>query len=359
MQHSFHPGSLKRQQGRVRWLLLSVLLLIALVSGLAAWRPSLPAGRADEMILAPASPVRATFVGVSTLMFDDGEQAVMVDGFFSRPGLLKTAFGRVGPDEPVIRDSLKRLGVLDGPLKLLAVVTAHSHYDHAMDAPVVARLTGAMLVGSESTRLIGLGQGLPETQVDVPGADETLVFGPFALRMIPSIHSPTPWNDGHDGGELTQALIPPVHASRYLEGGSFSLYFEYRKPNVAEPSARWLVQGSAGFVERRLDPLQADTVFLGVGTLGRKRSRYKESYWLETVTAVGARCVVPVHWDDFTVGLERALKPLPYWLDNVHSTERFLAGKIGLDGVGVHWMQAWETLQLPAPVEKPDPLLMP
>lgn len=330
------------------WLLLLGVLAAGFVG--LSMRPPVPQRDIAEMP-EPASAVRATFVGVSTLMFDDGESAILVDGFFSRPGLLKTALGRVGPDETAVRSGLQRLGLLDGKLKLLAVVTAHSHYDHAMDAPLVAKLTGAVLAGSASTRFIGLGQGLDDSRIEVPQAGDAMRFGPFRIRMIESLHSPTPWNDGHDGGVLTQPLVPPVHASKYLEGGSYSLHFEHV---AAGKTTRWLVQGSAGYVQGKLDGLLADTVFLGVGTLGRKPTRYKESYWLETVTTVGARCVVPIHWDDFTVGLDEPLKPFPYWLDNVHSTQRFLRGKVGMDGVTMVWMNAWETLMLPLPVERAD-----
>lgn len=335
-----------------RWMWGLGLLGLVLVAWLAAMRPPVPQRQVSADSIAPAGRVRATFVGVSTVLFDDGHSAVLVDGFFTRPGLLKTALGRVGPDESAVRAGLKRLGVLDGPLQLLAVVTVHSHYDHAMDAPLVARLTGAMLVGSASTRFIGLGQGLDASQIEVPDLGEVLRFGPFSMRLIPSLHSPTPWNNGHDGGALTQALVPPVHASRYLEGGSYSVYMEHQSPASSVEQTRWLIQGSAGYLEGKLDPIQAETVFLGVGTLGRKPTRYKETYWLEVVTAVGARLVVPVHWDDFTIGLDQPLKPFPYWLDNVHSTERFLRGKAALDDVAVYWMAGWETLMLPSPTPR-------
>ena len=35
--------------------------------------------------------VKVTFLGVTTLLFDDGETQIMTDGFFSRPSLLQVA----------------------------------------------------------------------------------------------------------------------------------------------------------------------------------------------------------------------------------------------------------------------------
>jgi len=46
-----------------------------------------------------------------------------------------------------------------------------------MDAGVVARLTGAKLVGSTSTANIGRGSNLAEAQIHVVVPDETLHFG--------------------------------------------------------------------------------------------------------------------------------------------------------------------------------------
>ena len=45
--------------------------------------------RASRFDVPPAAgDLAVTFLGVSTLLFDDGESAVMFDGYFSRPSLL-------------------------------------------------------------------------------------------------------------------------------------------------------------------------------------------------------------------------------------------------------------------------------
>jgi len=357
-----------RSSGAVGLVLLFVLvLLIVVVSFWVTRRPALPEALKNVQASqaptvgkngAPATPgtadaLKATFVGVSTLMFDDGVHAVLVDGFFSRPGFWKTALGKVGPEPEKVEAALKRLGLINGHLKLLAVFTAHSHYDHAMDAPLVAKLTGATLVGSQSTAYVGLGQGLPADKIMVVTPGKNFEMGPFVVQFIRAIHSPTPWNNGHDGGELQAPLVPPVHAADYKEGGSYSLLFEYQNPEDKEAlKPRWLVQGSAGFVSGGLEGVRADTVFLGIGTLGKKDAKYKEAYWLEVVTTVGAKVVVPVHWDDFTVGLDEPLKPMPKVLDNFNSTIDFLSARSKNDGVNLQWLGAFEGMDLPLPQEQ-------
>ena len=43
------------------------------------------------------APLTATWLGVSTLLLDDGSSALMTDGYFSRPSLARVALGRVSP----------------------------------------------------------------------------------------------------------------------------------------------------------------------------------------------------------------------------------------------------------------------
>jgi len=57
-----------------------------------------------------------------------------------------------------------------------------------MDAPEVARRTGARLLGSESTANIGRGWGLPESQIRVVVNRQPIRLGRFLLTPIESRH---------------------------------------------------------------------------------------------------------------------------------------------------------------------------
>src|SRR4051812_8027439 len=100
-----------------------------------------------------------TFLGVASLLFDDGQHAVMTDGFFSRPSLLTVGLGRIRPDDDRIGSALARLGLDEpgGNTRLRAVVPVHTHFDHALDSAVVARRTGAELAGGLSATMVGRG----------------------------------------------------------------------------------------------------------------------------------------------------------------------------------------------------------
>jgi L-ascorbate metabolism protein UlaG (beta-lactamase superfamily) len=285
--------------------------------------------------LAPAAAgapgVRATFLGVSTLLLEDGETALLTDGFFSRPALLRTLVTRIAPDGARIASALERAGIRS----LAALLVVHSHYDHAMDAPEVARRTGAVVLGSPSTAWIARGGGLPEAQIRqvVPG--ETLAFGGFRVTPLPGRHFP----HGQAMGELREPLRPPARATAWLEGGSYAYLVEHAAGSL-------LVNGSAGYVEGALRGRRADVVFLGVGLLSTQDAAYRDAYWREEVAAVGARRVVPIHWDDFTRPLDRPLVPFPRALDDVDATLRFLRERGRAEGVEV---------ALPAAFERVDP----
>ena len=291
--------------------IVRLLILGLLVSGVvlvAFWyeRPGL--GEYHEHLIPRTSDMhpralRATWLGVTALLLDDGAHAVMIDPFFTRPpGLLSMALNRrIAPDEAVIKQWLERLKVT----KLDAVMVSHSHYDHAMDAGVVARLTGAKLIGSESTLNIGRGAGLDEDQLmRVPG--QAQAFGDFRVSFVESAHAGA--TGGKPLGEITKPLVPPAHYLDYKLGGTYSIL-------VSHPQGSILHHGSAGFVPGALEGQHADVAFLGVALIDQL-----DPYLRETVDAVGASRVVPVHWDDFTNPLHDGLMPIPFL---VHLDEFF------------------------------------
>jgi L-ascorbate metabolism protein UlaG (beta-lactamase superfamily) len=323
----------------VRRLLLVLVAVIALAAAWLVWRlsdrPSLDAHAALFLPSggpAPIGPrVAVTFLGVTTLLISDGETSLMTDGFFSRPGALATFLGRIAPDADAIERALDRAGVRE----LAAVIPVHSHYDHAMDSPEVARRTGALLVGSESSANIARGAGLPEERIRVATPGEPMHFGSFEVTLIRSKHFP----HGMAMGEITEPLVPPARAFEYREGGSFSVL-------VAHPAGTLLVQGSAGFEPGVLAGRRADVVLLGVGALGTRDEAYREAYWDEVVAPVAPRCVIPIHWDDLTRPLDAPLVLAPRLLDDFDATIAFLGRRAAAGNTALGLLPVWEPVTL-------------
>jgi L-ascorbate metabolism protein UlaG (beta-lactamase superfamily) len=291
-------------------------------------RPDL--GRYADRFDVPAADtgLGVTFLGVATLLFDDGESAVMTDGFFSRPPLLTVGLGRLTPNLERMDAALSRLQVT----RLDAVMPVHSHFDHAMDSAVVARRTNALLVGGESTANVGRGGGLPDDRIRVVASGDEVICGSFTLTFVASSHCPP---DRYPG-EITDPVVPPVRAGAYRCGEAWSILVSHAGGRTA------LVQGSAGYVEDSLRGLRADVAYLGVGQLGIQDESYLEAYWEHTVRAVGARRVVLVHWDDFFRPLDQPLRALPYAGDDLDVSMRVLTRLADQDDVALHLPIVWQ-----------------
>jgi L-ascorbate metabolism protein UlaG (beta-lactamase superfamily) len=280
------------------------VLLLALVASLLAWaflvRPGMEQVEAHRypdptpaQLAAPA--LSATWFGTTGVLLSDGEHAVMIDPFFTRPpGFLNLiANQEIAPDEALIKRWLDRAGIK----KLDAVLVSHSHYDHAMDAGIVARLTGAPLLGSTSTAYIGRGSGLPVMQLRVIKPGQAVQYGPFTITFIRSKHAGA--TGGTPVGDIDEPLVPPARYLDYKQGGTYSILIEH-------PLGTVLHHGSAGYVEGALAGRKADVVFLGIAIRGNM-----QNYLREVVDAVGATRVIPTHWDDFTLPLDEPLQPFP------------------------------------------------
>lgn len=211
-------------------------------------RFSVPTARSD-------APLSVTWMGVATLLVDDGSSALMTDGYFSRPGLARVAAGKVSPSAERVDGCLARANVS----RLTAVIPVHTHIDHAMDSALVADRTGAQLVGGESAANVGRGYGLPEESLVVAVPGEPIQLGAFDVTLVESHHCPP----DRFPGVISAPLTPPVKASAYRCGEAWSTLVHHR------PSGhRLLIQDSAGFVSGALAGYRADAAYLSVGQLG-------------------------------------------------------------------------------------------
>lgn len=277
----------------------------------------------------PQSPLSVVWMGVSTLLVDDGTSALLTDGFFSRPNLAEVGVRKLRPSSSRIDAALARAGID----RLAAVLPVHTHYDHALDTAVVAERTGAVVAGGLSAANIARGQGLSEDRIRVatPGAE--MEFGHYGVTLIESHHCPP----DRFPGTITRPVVPPVKASAYRCGEAWSTLIHHRPSD-----RRLLIQGSAGFASGALAGRRAEVVYLGVGQLGVQPERYIRQYWNETVRAVGARRVVLIHWDDFFRPLTKPMRALPYAGDDLDVTMRVLTALSERDDVAVHLPTVWQ-----------------
>ncbi len=306
-----------------RWtLLVACLLTASLTVAFAAlgwkWRdrPAISAldWPVSESSGDAADTVTVTWLGITTLLFDDGETQILTDGAFSRPSLFDILTLRpVYSDIDVINHAISKYR-LD---RLAAVVPLHSHFDHAMDVGHVANRTSAVVLGSESTANIARGAGVPVSQYQILASGESRRFGEFTITLIESRHAPL----GIGGkppfpGTIDEPLEQPARVTDWHEGGTWSVLLNH-------PAGDILVQGSGGFLPDALPLQSAHVVMLGVAGLSRLGEDYARRYWEETVARTGATRVFPLHYDDFTQPFGE-VQLFPYLVDDVSQTAKWL-----------------------------------
>lgn len=277
----------------IKWLALILTALVLVSFGVYLMQPSMdevgiPYERPYESgVTVSDSAVTVKWFGVSTLLIDDGETQLLIDGYFSRPSLLDIALKR-----PISSELETIAGVVDRFRmdRVAAVMPVHSHFDHAMDSAEVAKLTGALLLGSQSTANIGRSTQLPESQIGIVDVDKTYTFGQFKVTFYASQHAPLGSNSGIDG-VVSEPFELPADYTAWQLGQAYSIVIEH-------PAGVMLVQGSAGFVAGALGDLAVDAVFLGVGGLRNLPRDYQQEYIYEKVVKTNPNNVYVIHHDD-------------------------------------------------------------
>lgn len=270
--------------------------------------------------------ITATFYGTSSLLFSDKHEAILIDGFFSRPKFPNFIFSKlaqidVSEIEKILDPSLEPKERSFSSLALKKVVVLHSHYDHAMDATCIANAYGATLIGSQSTLNIKCKDTAAILRQHArkfkPSnwRDSSASADSFVLTMLNSKHSDygsslADWALGIGEG-IERPLTMPAYFTQFCEGQSYSVLLEHKAT-----AFRILIHGSAGYlpgvVASSVGNNSIDWLFLSIGGLARAEKDqpgFAKRYLTETIDASGARFVVPIHWDDFTRPVSTTLYP--------------------------------------------------
>ncbi|CEL01811.1 hypothetical protein ASPCAL01389 [Aspergillus calidoustus] len=278
----------------------------------------------------PPLQFKATWIGTSMILFDDGVTSVLIDGFFTRPSFISTIFWKVSSDEAIVTRCLEKAGIAN---QLQAVFVAHSHHDHVLDSPTICARTGAKLVGSESTRLVGEGYGLPQDQNIIVSDGDVLQFGAFRITIFEGLHS----LGDLCPGELTEPLSGPCRYTAFKTDKCYSYLIEHGAERV-------FVHPSANFVPGKFRDLRCGTVFLSTGTLGKQPVEFRDQYWDETVGMMEPKRVIPIHWDAFWTPIDSPgpVAPLPWPFDKWAVTTAWMEERGAAAGVEIYLPKLWE-----------------
>jgi L-ascorbate metabolism protein UlaG (beta-lactamase superfamily) len=224
-----------------------------------------------------------TYLGTAGFVLEHESRTLVLDPYLSRASLVGTLMRPLRVDEALGARLVPRAD---------DVLIGHAHHDHILDAPAICRRTGARLIGSRSTCMVGRAAGVPERQLIETAGREDIACGSLRVRGIPSlhgkavggrvplpgdIHAPPPWP-------------PRLHQLRH---GQVLDWF------VDTGSLRIVHVDSADFLPRELEGLSADVLCLCA--VGR---RHRPGYVDEILSRLEPRWVIPCHWDTMTTPID-------------------------------------------------------
>jgi L-ascorbate metabolism protein UlaG (beta-lactamase superfamily) len=255
-------------------------------------------GRASQLEAELPEGLRIEWLGVSGYRLTYEGRRLYIDPYFSRLPLSSLILRRRAlPDEKLLDRYCPPAGSGE---EVAGVLVGHTHFDHAVDAPALARRYGCKAYGSDSLlRLMAL-HGLAEQAVVVePYAVYEL--GPFEVAFTPSRHSrlllgaAVPFD-----GQLTCDHLDGLSPNAYRCGQVWGI--EIRVAGIT-----LYHQGSADLLDDalRIKPGEVDVFLAGVA--GRN---FTESYWERILPKLDPRLVVPTHYDDFFAPLDEPLEPI-------------------------------------------------
>jgi L-ascorbate metabolism protein UlaG (beta-lactamase superfamily) len=222
------------------------------------------------------------WLGVSGYRLTYEAQTLFVDPYLSRVPLRSLLLRRPTMPDPA---ALERF--VSAPGATVGVLVGHTHFDHAVDAPAIARRFGCRAYGSSSLKtLMGL-HGLVDRAVEVEPY-RIYELGPFEVSFTPSVHSKlllglaVPYD-----GELTCEHLDALSPAAYRCGQVWGI-------SIAVAGIRFYHQGSANLVDDAVRERGVDVFLAGVA--GRA---FTEDYWKRILPRLEPRAVVPTHYDNF------------------------------------------------------------
>jgi L-ascorbate metabolism protein UlaG (beta-lactamase superfamily) len=179
------------------------------------------------------------------------------------------------------------LGDRDRGGRVAGILVGHTHFDHAIDVPELARRFDTGVYGSSSLAALMALYGMRERAVVVI-PEHRYELGPFEVTFFPSLHSKlllgykVPFD-----GELTCEHLDALAPGAYRCGQVYGIL-------ITVAGISFYHQGSAYLFDDRV-PRGGVDVFLA-GIAGRS---FTPDYWPRILRALAPETVVASHFDDF------------------------------------------------------------
>lgn len=244
---------------------------------------------------APPGEVRVRWLGTAGFEISAGGTSILIDPYITRATLASCV---MRPLEPNLSEITRVTPRAD------AIIVGHTHFDHALDVPMIAMRTGATVFGSKSAVALCRASLVPETRcVDVEREYGQSPFeadvGPFHLRFAVSAHSRFMLGRVPFPGEIQDCDHVPLRTEQYRCGAVFRVEIKVFGRTIVH-------LGSAELVERTAPPKDVDLLLLCVAGW-QSSERFPE----RVARAIDPKVICFSHWDNFFRPLDLPVQMLP------------------------------------------------
>ncbi len=239
--------------------------------------------------------IKVRWLGAAGLEFVFQGKTILIDPFVSRYTMEELAAGPLNPQWELTKVYLDEL-----PGSLAGIVMGHTHFDHALEIPFIAKNLTGPLVGSRSLETLMALHDMTARVTVCQGGERVELMPEAAVTMLLSKHGIIGDNVPYHG-EIDPGGKPPLKVNDYKLGTIYMAKLELG-------GTPFMMAGSANFIPEQLVGQSCDVLYMCV--VGWDKT---PDYAVILPGMLKPKVIVPYHADNSFVPLppDRKAPPMP------------------------------------------------